>query len=400
MEKYNAQELEDKKFMRRAIFLAQMGKGWAHPNPLVGAVIVKDGMIVGEGAHLKYGMPHAERNAIQSAKTSLNGATIYVTLEPCCHYGKTPPCTEAIIENGIKRVVVGSRDPNPKVSGKGIDIMREAGLEVVTDFLREECDKLNDIFFYYIKNRRPYVLMKYAMTADGKIATSTGKSKWITNEQSRRRVHEIRHDYMAIMVGIGTVLKDDPTLNCRADNIVNIRQPIRIICDSSLRIPIESKIVRTSGELETMVIISDKNLKYGKILPDDKELDFSDKKEKILTLLNKNVRIVNIFNDKTERTDLALLMQYLGDNKIDSVLIEGGGTLNESALKAGIVNEVMAFVAPKIFGGTGSTPVSGTGVREPVDAVKLKLKSIEKLNEDIIINFIVSNEVNGVYWNY
>ena len=385
----NLQVIEDEKYMRRAIKLALNGKGFAHPNPLVGAVIVKDGKIIGEGAHLKYGMLHAERNAIKSATIPVEGATLYVTLEPCCHYGKTPPCTETIIENKIKRVVIGSRDPNPKVLGRGVKIMRDAGIEVVTDFLRTECDSLNSIFFHYIKEHTPYVLMKYAMTIDGKIATTSGKSKWITNDSSRELVHEIRHEYMGIMVGIGTVLSDDPTLNCRSINIDEVRQPIRIICDSHLRIPMESKIVKTAYEYETMVIISDKNLPFGDISTDIKELDKSLKRDKILSLLNSNVRIVNIFAEVDDRIDLSLLMNYLGENKIDSILLEGGGTLNESALRAGIVNEVMAIIAPKVFGGFGKSPVMGDGVDDPDKAYRLRLKSIKNIDEDIVLNYIV-----------
>lgn len=385
----NLQNREDEKYMRRAITLALNGRGFAHPNPLVGAVIVRDGKIIGEGAHLKYGMLHAERNAIKSATIPVEGATLYVTLEPCCHYGKTPPCTEAIIENKISRVVIGSRDPNPKVFGRGVKIMRDAGIEVVTDFLRTECDNLNSVFFHYIKNHTPYVLMKYAMTVDGKIATTSGKSKWITNDASRELVHEIRHDYMGIMVGIGTVLSDDPTLNCRAVNIDEVRQPIRIICDSRLRIPMESRIVKTAYDYETMVIISDKNLPFGDISTDIKELDKSVKRDKILSLLNSNVRIVNIFGKADDRIDLSLLMKYLGENKIDSILLEGGGTLNESALRAGIVNEVMAFIAPKVFGGLGKSPVMGDGVDDPDNAYRLRLKSIKNVDEDIVVNYIV-----------
>lgn len=193
------EKMTDEFYMRRAIELAKKGRGWTNPNPMVGAVIVKNGSIIGEGYHEKCGELHAERNAIASLTESAEGATLYVTLEPCCHYGKTPPCTEAILEQKIARVVIGSRDPNPKVSGKGAKILREAGVQVEEDFLREECDALNPVFFHYITTGLPYVVMKYAMTADGKIATKTGASKWISGEEARSLVHEMRHDYMAIM---------------------------------------------------------------------------------------------------------------------------------------------------------------------------------------------------------
>lgn len=391
----------DEKYMRRAIEIAKKGNGWANPNPLVGAVIVKDDKIIGEGAHLKYGSLHAERNAILSAKdnlekddkiNSIEGSTIYVTLEPCCHHGKTPPCTEAIIDNKIKRVVIGSRDPNPKVSGKGVRILREAGIEVRTDFLKEECDALNDIFFHYIKNKRPYVLMKYAMTADGKIATSAGKSKWITSTLAREFVQEIRHKYMGIMVGIGTVLADDPLLNCRAKNIQNIRQPVRIICDSNLRIPMESNIVKTASRYETILVIADKNLNMGEVIREDINLSKTEKGEKLNSLIDKNIRILNIFDNNSTRIDLKTLMKYLGEEGIDSIILEGGGILNESALESGIVNEIMSFISPKIFGGGGKSPVSGKGIDEVSDAISLSIKDIKMIGEDILIDYYVGRK--------
>ena len=245
--------MTDRDYMARAIELAKKGEGWTNPNPMVGAVIVKNGKIIGEGYHEKCGQLHAERNAIASLTESAEGATIYVTLEPCCHYGKTPPCTEAILEQKISRVVIGSRDPNPKVAGKGAEILRRAGLQVQEDFMREECDELNPVFFHYITNKTPYVVMKYAMTADGKIATKTGASKWITGEEARSEVQLMRHKYMGIMAGIGTVLADDPLLNTR---IKGKKSPVRIICDSKLRIPFDSQICKTAREYKTIIAYS------------------------------------------------------------------------------------------------------------------------------------------------
>ena len=235
--------IEESRYMERAVRLAQKGLGWVNPNPLVGAVIVKDGRIIGEGYHRKCGDLHAERNAIASLTESAAGAVMYVTLEPCCHYGRTPPCTEAIIEQKIAKVVVGSKDPNPQVAGKGIETLRRAGIEVVEDFMKDECDQLNPVFFHYITTKTPYLVMKYAMTADGKIATKTGASRWITGEKARMAVHEMRHAYMGIMAGIGTVLADDPMLNvCLSGK----KSPVRIICDSRLRIPEYSCIFKTA----------------------------------------------------------------------------------------------------------------------------------------------------------
>ena len=244
-------ELTDKEYMLRAISLAKKGEGWTNPNPMVGAVI---GRIIGEGYHKKYGELHAERNAFASLKESAKGATMYVTMEPCCHYGKTPPCTQAIIEHKIGKVVIGSKDPNPKVSGKGVQILKEAGISVVEDFLREECDKLNPIFFHYIKTKIPYVVMKYAMTLDGKIATKTGESKWVTGKEAREEVQHMRHRYMGIMVGIGTVLADDPMLNVRSKDK---KSPVRIICDSKLKIKEDSQIVKTAFNQRTIVAYAD-----------------------------------------------------------------------------------------------------------------------------------------------
>ncbi len=237
-------------YMRRAIMLAKQAEGYTSPNPLVGAVIVKDSRIIGEGYHRSYGQLHAERDALNSCTESPEGADIYVTLEPCCHYGKQPPCTEAIIEAGIKRVIVGSRDPNPLVCGRGNEMLRQCGIIVETDYMKEECDAMNYVFFHYITHKTPYVVMKYAMTMDGKIAACTGDSKWVTGEEARKRVHEDRHRYSAIMVGVGTVIADNPSLTCRLEGKKN---PIRIICDSNLSTPLSSTIVESANEVRTII---------------------------------------------------------------------------------------------------------------------------------------------------
>ena len=358
--------MPEEKYMRRAIELAKKGSGHVNPNPLVGAVIVKDGEIIGEGYHECYGQLHAERNAIASLTESAEGATIYVTLEPCCHYGKTPPCTEAIIEQKIKRVVIGSRDPNPKVSGKGIKMLQEAGIEVIEDVMREESDRLNPVFFHYITTKTPYVVMKYAMTLDGKIATKTGASKWITGEAARAEVQHMRHRYMGIMAGIGTVIADDPMLNVRVEGW---KSPIRILCDSGLRIPLDGQIVKSAGKYRTIVAYADS--------------ENTEAKRKRLHEMGVETICCP---DENNQVDLKKLMKYLGEEGIDSILLEGGGTLNDSALRAGIVQEVQAFIAPKLFGGMNSkTPVEGIGVRFPSEAVKLKCTDICQIGEDIRI---------------
>lgn len=354
--------MDDTQYMKRALELAKKGQGWCHPNPMVGAVIVKDGRIIGEGYHEKWGEQHAERNAIRSLKEPAAGATIYVTLEPCCHQGRTPPCTQAIIEQQIAKVVIGSRDPNPKVSGKGVKQLRKAGIEVIEDVMRDECDVLNSVFLHYITTRTPYVLLKYAMTADGKIATKTGASQWITGPAARQKVQEMRHACMGIMVGIETVLADDPLLTCRLEKG---RNPIRIICDSRLRIPMDSQIVRTAGEVSTIVA-------YTQV---------SDKLEPL-----KQAGIQTIQCGDTQ-VDIHRLMKQLGTMHIDSILLEGGGTLNESCLRAGIVSEIKAFTAPKIFGGQAKSPVEGTGVEFPNQAIVLRVDSIETVGQDILITY-------------
>ena len=361
--------MTDQEYMLRAIQLAKKGEGWTNPNPMVGAVIVKDGRIIGEGYHKKCGELHAERNAIAALTESAEGATLYVTLEPCCHYGKTPPCTEAIIEQKIKKVVIGSRDPNPKVAGKGVQILQQSGVTVVTDFMREECDRLNPVFFHYITTKTPYVVMKYAMTLDGKIATKTGESKWITGESARAEVQHMRHRYMGIMAGIGTVLADDPMLNVR---IEGLKSPVRILCDSKLRIPLDSQIIKSAGKHRTIVAHAE--------LENTKE-----KEEKIKILHAMGVETI-CCPDEEHQINLKKLMIYLGKEGIDSILLEGGGTLNDSALRAGIVKEVQAFIAPKIFGGMNSkTPVEGVGVNIPSEAVSLECTEICQIGEDIKI---------------
>lgn len=358
----------DEKYMLRAIELAKKGVGKVNPNPLVGAVIVKDGKIIGEGYHRKYGDLHAERSAFANLTEDAEGAEMYVTLEPCCHHGKQPPCTEAIIGHKIKRVYVGSDDPNELVAGKGIQILLDAGIEVVPHVLKEECDALNPVFFHYITTGRPYVVMKYAMTLDGKIACETGKSMWVTGEKARHRVQERRNELSGIMVGIGTVLADDPNLTCR---LPGGRNPVRIVCDSHLRIPMDCNLVKTAEEIPTIAATVSMDLQ---------------KKKK---LESKGVRVV-LCKDKDGKVDLQDLMLYLGSENIDGVLLEGGSSLNNSALKAGIVDHIEAYIAPKIFAGSGKyTPVRGIGAMDPSDAYMLVNRKIEMIGEDILLSYDV-----------
>lgn len=248
------QRAQDEAFMARALELAARGMGWTSPNPLVGAVIVKDGRVVGEGWHTAYGQPHAEREALAACSESAAGGTIYVTLEPCCHWGKTPPCTSGILEAGIARVVVGALDPNPLVAGRGCALLREAGLTVDVGIMEKECQHLNEAFFHFITTGRPLVVMKYAMTLDGKVATRTGASRWITGPEARAQVHRDRHRFGAIMVGIGTALADNPALTCRLED-GPWRQPLRVVVDSHARLPLDAELVRGARTIPTLVAV-------------------------------------------------------------------------------------------------------------------------------------------------
>lgn len=367
--------MKDCDYMKLALQLAEKGCGWVSPNPMVGSVIVKNGEIIGQGWHEKYGDLHAERNALNSCKESPKGATMYVTLEPCCHYGKQPPCVEAILDAGVKRVVVGSYDPNPLVAGKGIQVLREHGIEVKENILKDDCDKLNEVFFHYITTKRPFVVMKYAMTMDGKIAAYTGASKWITGEIARNHVQKQRHRYSAIMVGVGTILSDDPLLSCR---IAGGKNPIRIICDTHLRTPITAQVVQSAKQIPTIFAVCHTD------------------KEKLSAFEKAGCHILRL-GEKDGHVDLQQLMDTLGQKEIDSILLEGGGTLNWMALQSGIVKKVQVYIAPKLFGGqTAKTPVEGMGIPFPSDAFQLRNSIITKLGEDFLIE---SEVISDVYRN-
>lgn len=356
--------LTDEIYMKLALEYAQKGCGWVNPNPMVGAVIVKDDRIIGAGYHHRYGGTHAERNALSSCTESPQGATLYVTLEPCCHMGKTPPCTGAIIESGIRRVVIGSFDENPLVKGKGVQILQKHKIEVTVGILQQECDKLNEVFFHFIRNKTPYVVLKYAMTMDGKIAARTGKSKWITGEAARERVQWDRHRYSGLMVGVDTILTDNPLLTCR---LPDCKSPIRIICDTQLRTPLQAKVVQTAKQ-------------YGTILA---TCCTDDKKVRVYTEAGCEVLIVP---QQDTHIDLRKLMNILGEKNMDSILVEGGGTLHWSAIKSGIVNKVQAYIAPKLFGGADAkTPIGGMGIEDPGEAFRLSPPSITMLGEDILL---------------
>ena len=363
-------------FMRRALALAKKGMGFVNPNPMAGAVIVRDGRIIGEGWHQQYGGLHAERNAFAYCDEhgiDCTGADLYVTLEPCCHHGKQPPCTDAIIAHGIRRVFIGSADPNFCVNGKGVRILREHGIAVTEDVLREECDAVNAIFFHWITQRRPFVTVKYAMTLDGKIGTYTGASKWITGEAARMDVQRERLKHSAVMVGIGTVLADDPLLTCRLENG---RNPIRIICDSSLRIPPDSRIIQTAKDVPTIIATTSYNKKNDHA-----------KNEKRHLLQELGCTVISTGADPDpHHVNLEILMRKLTEMQIDSILAEGGGTLIASLFRKKYVNQVRAYIAPKIFGGRDAkTPVEGLGVRTPDDAYIIEHAETKRIGDDFVI---------------
>lgn len=365
--------MKDTDYMALALSLAERGRGWTSPNPVVGAVVVKEGRVIGQGWHRRRGGFHAEREALMDCAESSAGATLYVTLEPCCHYGRQPPCTDAILEAGIRRVVVGSVDPNPLVAGKGLAILRGNGVEVETGVLQAECDRQNAAFFHYITTKRPYVTMKYAMTLDGKIATHTGASRWITGEKAREHVHRDRNANAAILVGIGTVLADDPLLTCRLEGG---KDPLRVVCDTHLRTPLNSQIVRTAREVPTVLA--------GGMVGQERAAPYEAAGCQVWSLALRDGHL-----------DLSALMDRLGEAEIDSLLLEGGGTLNWSMLEAGLVQRVQAYIAPKLFGGSGKTPVEGVGVALPSQAVRLNDMTVTPIGEDMMLE----GEVDYVHGN-
>lgn len=353
-------------YMDMALNLAEKGRGLVSPNPLVGAVIVKEDKVISTGYHKRYGDLHAEAMAIENATEDLSGSEIYVNLEPCSHYGNQPPCAMAIVNSGIKKVYIGTKDPNPLVAGKGIEILESNGIEVVIGVLEERCLELNKVFFHYIKTKRPYTILKYAMSRDGKIACSTGDSKWITNIQARKDVHETRNNTKAILVGVNTVITDNPSLNTRLEN-KETSYPIRILCDTNLRTPIESTVVTTAKTQSTIIATAVKNTS---LYQPYEEL---------------GCKVIKV-NKKNETLDIKHLLEILGSLSIDSLLIEGGGSINWSFVEENLIDEVHCYIGSIIIGGKESkSPVDGTGFSNISKCLKLKNISIENFSDDILI---------------
>ena len=356
-------------WMRKAMILAEKGSGHVAPNPLVGAVIINNGALISQGFHSAYGGAHAEVNAIESARLPLQGATLVVTLEPCSHHGNTPPCCERIVAGGISKVVIGIKDPNPLVSGRGIDYLREHGVTVLVGVLEEALNVQNEAFIHYISSKTPFITMKTAMTLDGKIATVTGDSRWVSGEDSRQRVHEMRQALQGIMVGVQTVIADNPLLTTRIENsLIKSSHPVPIVVDSSGRIPLESKLIQCKEDRSIIIATTDQ---------------MSLEKENALKL--KGCQIIRC-ESVNNRVDLRCLVKQLGQQGMSSILLEGGSRLNYSALEAGIVQKVVSFIAPKFIGGSRSkTPVGGCGIPKMSDAIELDGVTWEKSGSDICI---------------
>ncbi len=357
--------MTDESYIQLAIEIAKKGIGEVSPNPLVGCIIVNDDRIIGAGYHQKFGHNHAEINAINSAKCDIEGSTLYVNLEPCSHQGKTPPCVDKIIEKKIKRVVIGTLDMNPLVSGKGIKKLKNAGIDVKVGLLEKECIELNKFFFKFISKKTPYVTLKAAQTLDGKIADSNFESKWITSLDSRRRVHLLRAQYDAVLIGAGTVKKDNPSLTVR---LTEGRNPKKIVIDDKLTLPVESKIF-TSSEKNLIILTSEHS---------------SGKRKKINKLFSKGADILFIKENADGKIDLKLALKELAKQNIASILVEGGSKVFTSFMSQNLYDELVLFIAPKILG-EGLSAIGNLGIKSIRKALKLQIRNVEKLGDDILI---------------
>ncbi len=354
---------EDERYMRRALQLARKGMEGVSPNPMVGAVIVRKGKIVADGYHRKFGAEHAEIDAVKKASGSVRGATIYVNLEPCCHWGKTPPCVDTLIEQGVTRVVVGTLDANPLVNGKGAQMLRDRGIEVVIGILEQEAQRLNEVYFHYIRTGLPFITIKYAQSLDGRIATSQGASRWISSEQSRKFAHRLRARHDAIMIGIGTVMADDPQLTVR---LVKGRDPLRIILDNNLRIPLHSQVLQ--GEGETIIAT----------------LDAHDTK-KVEAIQRQGKEVLRVEKGADGRVQLRSLLKTLAENGISSILVEGGREVITALLREGLANRMVVITAPLILG-KGVEGVGDLGITDIGKAIRPSSWEIKRIGGDIVFD--------------
>jgi diaminohydroxyphosphoribosylaminopyrimidine deaminase / 5-amino-6-(5-phosphoribosylamino)uracil reductase len=365
--------LTGENYMKLALRLAIKGLGKTSPNPMVGAVIVKDDRIIGEGYHRYFGGKHAEINAIDNASEDVRGATLYVTLEPCSHFGKTPPCVDAVIKSGISKVVIGVLDPNPKVNGKGFETLKQHGIETEVGVLGKECRELNESFFKYMTTGIPLVTVKFAQTLDGRIAAATGDSRWLSSAASRRLAHKLRATSDAVMVGVGTVIADNPQLTTR---LFKGRNPTRIVLDSGLRIPLESKIL-TEQELAPTLIVSTPDADKGKLS----------------ALKQMDIEVLSITQNEQGKVDLPRLIEALGKRGISSVLVEGGSETITSMLRLKLADRIVSFVTPRIMG-KGIETVGDLNIKGVEDTLKLSFSRVYKSGEDVVIEARVLNSRN------
>jgi len=361
--------LTDESYIQLAIEIAKKGMGNVSPNPLVGCVIVKNERIIGAGYHEKFGENHAEINAINSATENLEGSTLFVNLEPCSHYGKTPPCVDKIIEKKIKRVVIGTLDMNPLVCGKSAKKLKGAGIDVKVGVLEKECEKLNKFFFKYITKKIPYITLKAAQTLDGKIADYNGYSKWVSSVDSRRYVHSLRSKYDAVLVGAGTVAKDDPNLTVR---LVEGRNPIRIVLDTKLKLKNDQKIFRNNNDKNLVVVTSEKSI---------------GKKNKIKKLNSSGAKFILVKEDENGELDLKSTLKELGKLNIASILVEGGNKVFTSFIKHNLYDDILLFLTPKILG-NGVSAIGNLGIYDIRKAVKVKVKAVDTIGDDILVELV------------
>jgi len=354
----------DEKYMRQALRLARRGLGKTSPNPMVGAVIVKEGRIIGQGYHRYFGGDHAEIDALKSATEDMSGATMYVTLEPCRHWGKTPPCTDAIIKNRIGKVVVGMLDPFPEMRGKSVEILMQHGIETAVGILEKECHSLNEAYLKYTTTGVPFVTVKFAQTLDGRIATAQGSSRWISSPESLKLAHKLRSHHDAIMVGVGTVLADNPELTVR---LVRGRNPTRVILDSKLRIPLDAKVLTDQQAARTLVAATP-----------------AADKAKLSALRLMGIEVLIVPPDKQGKIDLKHLLKTLGQRQISSLLVEGGAETITSFLRLHLADKIIAIIAPKILG-KGKEAVGELNITDVSKALKLSFDRVYRSGEDIVV---------------
>ncbi|MGZ3592791.1 MAG: bifunctional diaminohydroxyphosphoribosylaminopyrimidine deaminase/5-amino-6-(5-phosphoribosylamino)uracil reductase RibD [Syntrophales bacterium] len=355
----------DEFYMKRALSLARRGEAWVTPNPMVGAVIVKKGRIIGEGYHQKFGGNHAEINAINDVGEPIKGATIYINLEPCTHYGKTPPCIERVIAAKPARVVIGTPDANPVVAGKGIEALKRHGIKTTVGVLEESCKELNEKFFKFMRTGIPFVTLKFAQSIDGRIATASGHSRWISSGQSLKFAHALRSHHDAVLVGLGTLSKDDPELTVR---LVRGRNPLRIVADSHLRMSLEARILKDQDKAKTMVVTTN-----------------NADREKRARLEDLGIEVVTVDTDEDRRVDLMRLLMELGKRNISSVLVEGGAAIITSILAEQLPDRIVIIIAPKIVG-KGLDAIGDLGIKSISESLILAYRKIRRLGDDLIID--------------